>query len=254
MITLNEEANIGAALNRVIDFDEVVIVDSGSSDRTLEIANGYPNVCTYFNEFPGFSEQKSLALSLCKNEWVLNLDADEIVTDEYISVLETTIREGKLDALESTRTLIRWGKLPRSFSKPERLIRFFRKDAGKYEQRRVHESISIVGKVGKVEKSDKSILHYENLTLTQRVEKSNSYSKLRALDKYESGSSVSIISVVLAFPICFIRLYIFKGHFLDGTEGFFTCMNASFYAFMKYAKLWEYCNRKELGSKEKLTK
>jgi glycosyltransferase involved in cell wall biosynthesis len=243
IITFNEEANIASALDRVRLFDEVVLVDSGSTDRTLEIAAAYPNVATCHNEFVGFSEQKAFALSLCKNEWVLNIDADELVTDEFIEAIKTTIVEDKADALESTRTLLRWGKAPKHFAKPERLIRFFRKNSGSYPLRRVHESISIVGNL---EKTNATILHCENLTLSQRVAKSNRYSELRALDKIEAGGSASIIAFVFAFPITFIRLYLFKGYCLDGVEGFLTCMNASFYAFMKYAKLWEFRNRKEL--------
>lgn len=243
IITLNEEVNIAASLDRVSEFDEVILVDSGSNDGTLDIAKSYPNVTTFYKKFLGFSEQKAYALSLCKNPWVLNIDADELVTQEYIEAIKSTISEDKVDALESTRTLLRWSKAPRNFSKPERLIRFFRKSAGSYPQRRVHESIAIVGDIAR---TDATILHYENLTLSKRIAKSNSYSELKALDKYESGGSASIISFVLAFPVTFIRLYIFKGHCFDGVEGFLTCMNASFYAFMKYAKLWEFRNRAEL--------
>ena len=250
IITFNEEVNIAKTLDRVSEFDQVIIVDSGSTDRTVEIAKSYPNVTTFYNEFLGFSEQKAYALSLCTNEWVLNIDADEHVTDEYLDAIRAAIKGDSFDALESTRTLVRWGKIPKHISKPERLIRFFRKSKGSYPKRRVHESISISGTIGK---TDATILHCENLTLSKRVAKSNSYSELRALDKYESGGSALIISFVFAFPITFIRLYIFKGHCLDGVEGFLTCMNASFYAFMKYAKLWEFRNRVELsGSVEQL--
>jgi glycosyltransferase involved in cell wall biosynthesis len=246
IITFNEERNIGAALNRVIEFDEVIIVDSGSTDKTLQIAQTYPNVSTYYNKFLGFSEQKSLALSLCKNDWVLNIDADELLTQGYIEAVEFLMNEGKFDALESTRTLLRWGKVPRHFSKPDRLIRFFKKESGKYEKRRVHESISIVGNVGK---TSETILHCENLTLTERVEKSNRYSELRALDKCESGTQASLLSVLLSFPITFLRLYFFKGHCLDGVSGYMTSMNASFYAFLKYAKLWEFRQQEKPNQK-----
>ncbi len=243
IITLNEEANITNTLDMMSEFDEVVLVDSGSTDNTVDLAKRYPNVKVYHKDFVGFSQQKAYALSLCRNEWVLNIDADELPTKEFIDTIRTTIAEDAVDALESTRTLLRWGKPPRGSSKPERLIRFFRKSKASYPAKRVHESILVQGKIGT---TDSTILHCENLSFSQRLAKSNRYSELRAIDKHESGSSTSVISFVLAFPVTFIRLYLFKGHCLDGVEGFLTCMNASFYTFMKYAKLWEFNNRREV--------
>ena len=170
MITLNEEKNIEQSLTSVKDFAEVIVVDSGSEDATCEIAARFDNVKLSHNDWPGFSEQKAHALSLCSNEWVFNLDADEMPTPEYIAELKTLIADDSHDALESNRTLIRWGQKPRNFSKNDRLIRFFRKRCGHYEVRRVHESISITGAA---KKTEATILHKENLTLSQRFAKSN---------------------------------------------------------------------------------
>jgi glycosyltransferase involved in cell wall biosynthesis len=135
MITLNEEKNIEQSLTSVKDFAEVIVVDSGSEDATCEIAARFDNVKLSHNDWPGFSEQKAHALSLCSNEWVFNLDADEMPTPEYIAELNTLIEDDSHDALESNRTLIRWGQKPRNFSKNDRLIRFFRKRCGHYEVR-----------------------------------------------------------------------------------------------------------------------
>ena len=236
IITLNEQENIGACLDRLVEFDEVILVDSGSTDATLAIANNYPNVKVSFNEWPGFSEQKSHALSLCKNEWVLNVDADELLSDEYLDELQRVVEANEVDALESNRTLYRWGRKPRHFGGDDRLIRLFRKSHGHYEPRRVHESITVTGKVAK---TDATIIHNENLTFGQRVDKSNKYSQAKAEDKYEKGHRASVLTVWLIFPLTFIQVYFFKGHFLDGVGGLMTAMNASYYNFMKYAKLRE---------------
>ena len=236
MITLNEQDNIGAALDRMVEFDEVIIVDSGSSDATLAIADQYPNVKSSFNEWPGFSAQKAHALSLCSNEWVLNVDADEILTDDYIEEVRRVVAEDRVDGLESTRTHYRWGSRPKNFSKPDRLIRLFRKSKGHYEDRRVHESISVDGAIARTEAT---ILHNENLTYSERVDKANKYSQARAEDKFDRGHGVSLFTLVFIFPLSFIQHYIFKGHILDGVDGLLTSMNAAFYTFMKYAKLWE---------------
>ena len=96
IITLNEQENIGACLDRLVEFDEVIIVDSGSSDATVAIAENYPNARVSFNAWPGFSEQKSHALSLCSNEWVLNIDADEIIVLDQGRVAERGIHASLL--------------------------------------------------------------------------------------------------------------------------------------------------------------
>lgn len=236
IITLNEQDNIGACLDRLVEFDEVIVVDSGSSDATVAIVENYPNAKVSFNEWPGFSEQKSHALSLCSNEWVLNVDADEIISDEYLDELRATVAADEADALESNRTLYRWGRKPRHFGGDDRLIRLFRKSHGHYEPRRVHESISVEGKIAQ---TDASIVHNENLTFSQRVDKSNKYSQAKAEDKFEKGHGASALTVTLIFPLTFLQVYVFKGHFLDGVGGLMTAMNAAYYNFMKYAKLRE---------------
>ena len=170
MITLNEEKNVAESLASVADFAEVIIVDSGSTDRTLAIAQGFPNVRVFHNDWPGFSEQKAYALSLCSQPWVFNLDADELPTPDFLDEARMLIKADTHDALESNRTLIRWGQQPKNFSKNDRLIRFFRKTCGHYEVRRVHESISITGSV---KRTQATILHKENLRLSQRFTKSN---------------------------------------------------------------------------------
>ena len=244
MITLNEENNVAESLASVADFAEVIIVDSGSTDRTLAIAEGFPNVCVFHNDWPGFSEQKAYAMSLCSQPWAFNLDADELPTEDFLNEVRALINTGSHDALESNRTLIRWGQQPKNFSKNDRLIRFFRKTCGHYEVRRVHESISITGSV---KKTQATILHKENLSLSQRFTKSNRYSELKAEDKFDKNQNASLASIVLMFPITFLQVYLFKGHFLDGLEGFNTSMNAAFYTYMKYAKLRELHQRKSDG-------
>lgn len=241
MITLNEQDNIGAALDRMVEFDEVIVVDSGSTDATLALAGQYPNVKISFNEWPGFSAQKAHALSLCSNEWVLNVDADEILTDEYIEEVRRVVAEDRVDALESVRIHYRWGVKPRTFGKPDRLIRLFRKCKGHYPDRRVHEWITIDGEI---EQTDATIRHNENLTYSERVDKANRYSQARAEDKFDKGHSVSIITLIFIFPLSFIQHYFIKCQFLNGVEGLLTSMNTAFYTFMKYAKLWELRNNR----------
>jgi glycosyltransferase involved in cell wall biosynthesis len=236
VITKNEEENIVRLLDNLRNFAEVIIVDSGSTDRTLELANSYSNTKVSFNQWPGFGEQKAHALSLCTYPWVLNLDADETLSDAYIRELERFIAQDEFVALRSTRILLRWGRQPRSFGKAEQLIRLFKKECGFYETRKVHESISIKGEI---KNSDVAILHHENLTYSQRIEKTVFYARLKAEDKFSKGDKTNIFVILLIFPLAFIRTYVFKGHFLDGFGGVLTSVNVALYNYLKYANLWD---------------
>lgn len=236
MITLNEELHLQRLLPQLADFDEVVIVDSGSSDRTPAIARGFANVRFSSHPWQGFGRQKQHALGLCRNEWVLNLDADEELTDGYRQELLDCLRRDDADALESGRRLLRWGKAPRNFMKQDVLIRLFRKSCGNYTDVKVHERILVSGRI----RSTKAhLLHHENLSYVQRVQKSIHYSALKAEDKSGRGASCTFLHLVLAFPLAFIQCYLFKGCFLDGCSGLLVSMNHAWYSFMKYANLWE---------------
>jgi glycosyltransferase involved in cell wall biosynthesis len=236
IITKNEEANIARVLDNLKDFAEVIVVDSGSADKTLSIAESYDNTKVSFNAWPGFGKQKAHAMSLCSNDWVLNLDADETLSDEMIQAIKVFIQQDQKVALRCVRILYRWGRKPRSFGREEKLIRLFRRRSGHYDIRQVHESITVDGEISE---SPAAILHHENLTYSQRIEKTVFYARLKARDKFERGDKVSFALVLLIFPLAFIRCYIFKGHFLDGLQGILTSVNVAFYNYMKYVNLWD---------------
>ncbi|MEI7950925.1 MAG: glycosyltransferase family 2 protein [Gammaproteobacteria bacterium] len=236
LITRNEADNLRRLLPQLQDFAEVILVDCGSTDDTLQVAQGFANVKASHRDWTGFSDQKNHALSLCAQPWVLNLDADEALTPELLAAMQALITADDADALQCERVLIRWGKRPRHFSKPDLLIRCFRRGCGHYEAAKVHERIEISGRI---RSTDATLLHFENLTFSQRMAKSNQYSQLKAEDKFAKGARCTIWHLLLVFPVSFIACYFGKGFFLDGSEGILTSMNHAYYNFMKYAKLWE---------------
>lgn len=236
IITLNEETHLRRLLPQLQRFREVVIVDSGSTDQTARIAGQYSNVCFSAHPWNGFGEQKAHALSLCTSDWVLNLDADEELTEGFISELLECMHDGTHDAMECRRKLVRWGRMPRSFQRDDVLIRFFRKSRGRYTLAKVHERVVINGRVLV---SPEYFLHHENLSFGERTRKSNQYSDLKARDKFASGARCGLLHVLFAFPLGFLICYLLKGCFMDGGDGFLTSMNHGYYTFMKYAKLWE---------------
>lgn len=236
IITLNAAARLYQLLSQLKAFEEVVIVDCGSTDQTAEIARGFANVRFSHHDWSSFSEQKAYALSLCQCEWVLNLDADEEPSQELLDEIRATIRANDCDALESSRMVFRWGRRSPYFTKDSWQVRFFRKSTGHYERRRVHERISIQGTI---RRTSACIIHHQDLTLDELVQKLNLYSQLKAMDKYEKGSRANFLILFFIFPITFIQYYLLKGYFLGGIDGLTGSVNIAFYNFMKYAKLWE---------------
>ena len=240
IICKNEEKHIKRVLESVKEFTEIIIVDSGSIDNTLEIAKNYTDNI-YHQEWMGFAKQKEYARSLCSNEWVLNLDADEELTIELKNEIISTINENKGDGLNIKISSLYLGKFNSEKSKFNRRIRFFRKDLGYYPEKLVHESIIVNGKI---KKAKGFIYDYGTIDLKTHLDKINAYSSLRAEEKFEKNKKSSLFKLLFVFPLAFFKSYIIKRSFLNGTRGFIASMNNSFYAYLKEAKLYELNNKK----------
>ena len=240
IICKNEEKHIKRVLESVKEFTEIIIVDSGSIDNTLEIAKNYTDNI-YHQEWMGFAKQKEYARSLCSNEWVLNLDADEELTIELKNEIISTINENKVDGLNIKISSLYLGKFNSEKSKFNRRIRFFRKDLGYYPEKLVHESIIVNGKI---KKAKAFIYDYGTIDLKTHLDKINAYSSLRAEEKFEKNKKSSLLKLLFVFPLAFFKSYIIKRSFLNGTRGFIASMNNSFYAYLKEAKLYELNNKK----------
>ena len=240
IICKNEEKHIKRVLESVKEFAEIIIVDSGSIDNTLEIAKNYTDNI-YHQEWMGFAKQKEYARSLCSNEWVLNLDADEELTIELKNEIISTINENKVDGLNIKISSLYLGKFNSEKSKFNRRIRFFRKDLGYYPEKLVHESIIVNGKI---KKAKGFIYDYGTIDLKTHLDKINAYSSLRAEEKFEKNKKSSLFKLLFVFPLAFFKSYIIKRSFLNGTRGFIASMNNSFYAYLKEAKLYELNNKK----------
>ncbi len=233
IITLNEERNIQRALKSVKAFDEVILVDSGSTDSTKEIAQRFTNQVSH-QDWLGYAGQKSHALALCSNSWVLNIDADEELTSELEREIRDLIQQDDADGLDIPIVGQFLGIWPHS--KANRRIRFFRKERGHYNDVEVHESISVEGKV-KIAKG--ALHHYSFETLAERMEKLNNYSTLKAQEKANRGKRSSLLKLLLVMPLMFFKSLFVRRGILDGRRGFINAMMTSYYAFLKEAKLYE---------------
>jgi glycosyltransferase involved in cell wall biosynthesis len=233
IVTKNEEHNIGDALESVRDFDDIVVVDAFSEDRTVEICRDYTDR-VYQHEWPGFARQKQTAVDYAKNEWVLILDADERVTPELKAELIKEMADGTYSGFYIPRKNYFLGSWIRhSGWWPDYTLRFFRKDTARFEPREVHEKI-IVG--GSTKQLKSPLLHYTYRTLGDYMKKMETYSTLAAREIIRQKGRPSPLSLIVNPLAVFIKMYFLRQGFRDGLNGFMLAILYAFQAFLKYAK------------------
>jgi glycosyltransferase involved in cell wall biosynthesis len=247
IITLNEEANVKAACESVAWADEVVIVDSESTDATASIARSCgARVIT--NRWPGFAAQKQFAVERSQNDWIFSLDADERVSDALKRTIEglrkqadSTLADGYQIA-RSTNYQGRWVRGGGWY--PDWQLRLFKKGAGQWKKRHIHESVQM--KPGaRVEKLRGDILHYTVRDAAHHHRMiGERYAPLAALQMYEEGKRTSAMKIATAGPLAFIRSFFLKTGFRDGLAGISIASFAAHHAFLKHLMLWEMQNKK----------
>lgn len=237
IVTLNCEAWLFKTLQSVQDFDEVIILDSGSTDATYAIAQQFDNVHIEHHEWQGYAGQKSLALAKCRNDWVLNLDGDEVLSEGLKQEIAEVIQHNQLDALITPINDVFLGVPNSKHTKKHAKVRFFRKAKGHYDlANKVHENVIVEGES---RRAVHDIYHFGESSIFVKVEKNNQYSNLKAAEKFQKGKSPSLAKLVLVMPMTFIKSYFIRRSFLNGWRGFVNSMVNAFYAFLKEAKLFE---------------
>jgi glycosyltransferase involved in cell wall biosynthesis len=242
MIAMNEEANLPRTLESVKWADEIVLVDSGSQDRTLEIAQSF-GAKTSHHAFGGHGEQKNVALDLCTSDWTLLLDADEVLTPELqAEIRELLSGEPKYGAYWIPRLNLYFGRWIRHGGfYPDRKLRLFRRGAARLSEGvGPHSTPQFDGSCGRLKRD---MLHYAYPTLAIYLEHMSRYSTEIAQLLYKSGrTSRSFPAFVwngVLNPIAtFIYNYFFRLGFLDGREGLLLHLNHSVYIHWKFIKAW----------------
>jgi glycosyltransferase involved in cell wall biosynthesis len=240
IITLNEESHIKAACESAGWADEIVVVDSESTDATREIAEAYgARVIT--NPWPGFGAQKQFAVEQAQHEWIFSLDADERVSDDLKKSIESLQQKSDLaDGYQIARRTFYQGRWIRGGGwYPDRQLRLFRKSKGHWKQRHIHESVTM-DPGARVERLSGDLLHYtsENAAHHHRMI-GERYAPLAARQMFEEGRRTSVLGVASAGPAAFIRSLILKGGLRDGFAGFTIASFAAHHAFLKHLMLWE---------------
>jgi glycosyltransferase involved in cell wall biosynthesis len=240
IITLNEEANIARTLKSVKDIaDEIIVVDSGSTDATVRLAQSY-GAKVFVEPWKGFARQKNSSLEKATCDWILSLDADEEVSPELAASIKTLLTSGKpqFAGYKMNRRNMYFGKWIRwSGYYPDPKLRLVRRGAAEFELRDVHEDMKMTGELGHL-KGD--MIHHAYPTLESFIEHANRYSSLGAdMVVRERKVGFSAVNIVLRPIVRFIWAYFFRGGFLDGREGLLVLMNHAAYVSWKYAKAWE---------------
>ncbi len=237
-LALNEERNIDACLASVRWADEILVVDSGSTDRTVERARVHTERVVTL-PWEGYGTTKNRALAMLRGDWVLWLDADERVTPE----LEREIRrvlasdDGTHAAYAVARRAYFLGRWIRhSGWYPSRVTRLFRRTAGRFSEKNVHEELVVDGPVGVL---DGDLLHFTDPDLHHYFAKFNRYTSLAAEDLDRAGRRWSVADLLVRPAFQFVKMYLLRRGFLDGMEGFILAVVSSAYVFVKYAKLRE---------------
>lgn len=236
IITKNEEMNITDALESVKEFDDIVIVDSFSSDRTFEICRIYTER-VFQHEWQGYAKQKQMAVDLAKNEWVLILDADERVTPELMEEIKISVSGSSFIGFYIPRKSFFLGKWIRhSGWWPDHVLRLFRKDSGRLDDRHVHEKVMLKGKAGYL---GNPLIHIAYRTIGEFIDKADRYSTLAAMELKKDKRHVNPISFIFRPVITFFRIFIIRQGFRDGVNGLILSLLYSYYTFLKYVKVWE---------------
>lgn len=242
IITFNEESNVKAACESVAWANEIVVVDSNSTDATRELAVA-SGARVITNAWPGFGAQKQFAIEQAKYEWIFSLDADERVSDELrnsIAKLRQLPESQLADGYEIARRTYyqqRWIRGGGWY--PDRQLRLFRKTRGRWKERHIHESVSM-NPGARVERLNGDLLHYTSPDAAHHHRMiGERYAPLAARQMFEEGRRTSMLGVASAGPAAFIRSLVLKGGLRDGFAGFTIASFAAHHAFLKHLMLWE---------------
>lgn len=236
IITKNEAAHILACLESVAFADEFIVVDSGSTDDTVELARQFGARVEVTPDWPGFGPQKNRALNLATGDWVLSIDADERVTPELAEEIKAVLAKPGAQAYEIARLSAFCGRFIRhSGWWPDYVLRLFRRGSARFSDAAVHERVLL--DEGKPLKLRHHFIHYPYANLDALIAKVNRYSSDAAAMMYARGRRATVFSAMGHGFWTFVRIYLIRRGFLDGRHGLVLAVTAAAGSFFRYAKL-----------------
>ena len=240
IITLNESANLAAALESVRWADEIIVVDAESTDDTVAVARRYTDRVTV-RPWPGYIDQKNFAAAQASHDWIFSLDADERVTPALADEIRALVAAGPACAgfrvPRVSRYLGRWIRSTDWY--PDYQLRLYDRRRAKWAGRHVHESVRAEGEVGRL-RAD--LEHYPYRDVSHHLRTIDRYSSLAARQLFEDGRRTGPLRIVLHADAAFLRNYLLRGGIRDGAPGLIVSLLNSYYVAMKFVKLWELCS------------
>lgn len=241
IITLNEEKNIRACLDSLDFVDEVIVVDSGSTDKTAEICNDFEHVKFFSSDWEGYGKQKNNAAELAAYDWILNVDADERVSTK----LAQSILNADFDSYNNFRVARenyfgdRWIKYCGWY--PDYNVRLYNRKKSRFSERAVHEAVDCKGDTGHL---DGNLIHRTYTGVSDYLKRMDRYSTLAAKQMIQEGRRPGKLSIVSRPLATFLKMYIMKQGFREGYYGFLISSLYTVYTFSKYTKALEYAQEK----------
>jgi glycosyltransferase involved in cell wall biosynthesis len=253
IISYNEADRLPQVLEALGDLaNEVVVVDSGSDDGTQEVAKQW-GARVIEHPFPGYGPQKRFAEEQCRNLWLLNLDADEVISHRLRDEIAALFKgEGpQADGYEiSIHEVFPGEDEPHPFGYALAPVRLYRSDKGRYNPSPVHDRVDFV-QGAKITRLKGRIRHISVRSLGHQLEKLNSYTDAQVRDLEARGVRVTGLRVFLEFPAAFLKAYFGRRHCLRGVYGFMTAMNFAFYRYLRVAKVLERRRLRQKGIEPK---
>lgn len=236
IITLNEEDKIRDALESVKWADEIVVVDSGSKDRTVDICKEYTDN-VFHNKWPGHIDQKNHAIDKASHKWILSIDADERVTPELEKEIKSILKSPTTNAYAVPRHVFYLGRwINNSGWYPDYKVRIFHRDKGRWGGVNPHDKVMVEGKVERL-KGD--LQHYSFSNVAHHIRTMNSFTSIAATEYCNKGRDTGIFEILFRPTFMFFKSYILKQGFRDGLAGLVIAVTAAYHVFIKYVKLWE---------------
>lgn len=235
-ITHNAKERLEESLTSVSFADEILIVDSGSTDSTLTIAQKF-NARVIHKEWMGFGAQKAFAVKNAQNDWVLSLDADEVLTKELAQSIQCFLENPPALAARFARANVFLGRILRhGEGYPDWTLRLFHRNAAYWSEDAVHEKVIFTGTPATL-KGD--LIHHSADDLTTYIAKQNRYTNLLAEAAIEEAVPASAVKLILSPLFRFVKFYFFRLGFLDGVPGLIHILMGCMHSLMKHAKIWE---------------
>ncbi|PKM03740.1 MAG: glycosyltransferase family 2 protein [Gammaproteobacteria bacterium HGW-Gammaproteobacteria-6] len=241
IVTLNEADRIGRTIRAVKDIcTEIVVVDCGSNDGTPQLARSL-GARVIHNEWPGYGAQKNFAEAQCRNDWVFNLDADEVVTPELSNEIRAIFENGDPHSDAYTVRIIEvypGDDRPRALAYSLSRVRLYKREKGEFSLSPVHDVVELQPGVSQAQLKH-CIYHYSLRSIGREISKFNSYTDAQVADMERRSVKFSILRIYLEFPLAFLKAFIGRKHFIGGHYGFLVAMNYAIFRHLRVAKHYE---------------